>query len=151
MHVVTYAELPGLAGKEMGVSDWVTITQDMVNGFADLTGDHHWIHVDVERASKIYGAPIAHGWLQVSLIPKLGLSFLTVSDMSNRINYGADKIRFTNNVVVGSRVRLRQRLAAIVPKAGGLQLQNHNTIEIEGKDKPACHAQTLSVVFGPER
>lgn len=145
----TYAGLPALAGSEMGVSDWFEVTQDRVDQFAAITGDHHWVHVDVERARRELGAPIAHGYLTVSLIPVLGLGLLKISDMSKRINYGSDRVRFTNMVKVGARVRLHQRLLSCTAKAGGLLLKNGNTVEIEGETRPACIAETLSLVYGP--
>jgi acyl dehydratase len=149
MRSVKYEELAALAGEEIGVSDWFHVTQDRVDQFAEITGDHHWIHVDVERAEREMGGTIAHGWLTVSLIPVLGLGLLQIEDMSRRINYGCDKVRFTNPVRVGKRIRLRQTLGSVTPKAGGLQLKNLNTVEIEGGERPACIAETLSLVYGP--
>ena len=145
---VAYSELSSLVGQEVGVSDWVEITQERVNQFAEATGDHQWIHVDVERANREMGGPIAHGYLTLSLIPFLGSEILKVTGVTRGINYGSDKVRFTNMVRVGKRVRMRQKLVAVEPKAGGLQMTNECTIEIEGEDRPACVAQTLSVIYG---
>lgn len=148
MQEIAYADLPSFVGKEIGVSDWVTIDQDRVNLFADATGDHQWIHVDVARATKEMGGPIAHGYLTLSLIPFLGAQVMKVSGVTRGINYGSDKVRFTNMVRVGKRVRLRQKLLSAEPKSGGLQLKNECTIEIEGEERPACIAETISVLYG---
>ena len=148
MNPVEIKDLPGLVGQEVGVSDWVQITQERVNQFAEATGDHQWIHVDVERATREMGGPIAHGYLTLSLIPFLGSQILRVTGVTRGINYGSDKVRFTNMVRVGKRVRMRQKLLSAEPKAGGLQLKNECTIEIEGEDRPACVAETISVIYG---
>ena len=148
MNPVEIKDLPGLVGQEVGVSDWVLVDQDRVNKFAEATGDHQWIHVDVERATKEIGGPIAHGYLTLSLIPMLGAGMLPVKGVTRGINYGSDKVRFTNMVRVGKRVRLRQKLLSVEPKAGGMQIKNECTIEIEGETKPACIAETISVVYG---
>lgn len=149
MKTVSFEELPGLAGQEIGVSDWVTIDQDRVNKFADATGDHQWIHVDVERAKKEMpgGKTIAHGYLTLSLIPMFGAQILRVTGVSRGINYGSNKVRFTNMVAVGSRVRARQKLLSVEARAGGLQMINEMTIEIEGQDRPACVAETISLIY----
>ena len=148
MEAVSFADLPGLLGTEVGVSDWLQITQDRVNLFADATGDHQWIHVDVERATREIGGPIAHGYLTLSLIPHLSAGMLPVKGVTRGINYGSDKVRFTNMVRVGKRVRLRQKLIGVEPKAGGVQIKNLCTIEIEGEERPACVAETMSVLYG---
>jgi acyl dehydratase len=147
MPEIAFDQLHTLAGQETGVSDWVEITQERVNQFAEATGDHQWIHVDVERATKEMGGPIAHGYLTLSLIPFLSAGLLRVSGVTRGINYGSDKVRFTNMVRVGKRVRLRQKLLAVEEKSGGLQMKNQCTIEIEGEDRPACVAETISVVY----
>jgi len=146
---VTFDDLPKLAGQETGISDWVEITQDRINKFADATGDHQWIHVDVARAAKEMpgGKTIAHGYLTLSLIPWLTGDFLNIAGMTRGINYGSNKIRFTNMVPVGSRVRARSKLTAVEPKAGGMQLTNEVTIEIDGQSRPACVAETIAIVF----
>ena len=148
MNPVEIKDLPGLVGQEVGVSDWVTIDQDRVNKFAEATGDHQWIHVDVERATKEIGGPIAHGSLTLSLIPMLGAGMLPVNGVTRGINYGSDKVRFTNMVRVGKRVRMRQKLIGAEPKAGGMQIKNECTIEIEGEERPACIAETMSILYG---
>ena len=148
MATVEFSDLAGLVGQEVGVSDWLEITQERVNQFAEATGDHQWIHVDVERATREIGGPIAHGYLTLSLIPFLGAGLLNVKGVTRGINYGSDKVRFTNMVRVGKRVRMRQKLIGAEPKAGGMQLKNECTIEIEGEERPACIAETISVIYG---
>ena len=147
MNPVEIKDLPGLVGTEVGVSDGLLVDQDRVNKFADATGDHQWIHVDVERATREIGGPIAHGYLTLSLIPHLSSGMLPVKGVTRGINYGSDKVRFTNMVRVGKRVRLRQKLIGVEAKAGGVQIKNLCTIEIEGEDRPACVAETLSLIF----
>ena len=147
MEAVEVGNLPGLVGQEVGVSDWLQITQERVNQFADATGDHQWIHVDVERAMREIGGPIAHGYLTLSLIPFLSAGMLPVKGVTRGINYGSDKVRFTSMVRVGKRVRLRQKLIGVEPKSGGTQIKNQCTIEIEGEERPACVAETISVVY----
>ena len=148
MKEVAYADLASLVGQEIGVSDWVEISQERVNQFAEATGDHQWIHVDIARAAREIGGPIAHGFLTLSLIPMLGDSILRVTGVSRGINYGCDKVRFTGMVRVGKRVRLRQKLLSVEPRSGGLQMKNECTIEIEGEDRPACVAETLAILYG---
>ena len=147
MAPVEMKDLPGLVGTEVGVSDWLEITQERVNQFAEATGDHQWIHVDVERATREMGGPIDHGYLTLSLIPGLGGGMLPVKGVTRGINYGSDKVRFINMVRVGKRVRLRQKLIGVEQKAGGVQIKNECTIEIEGEAKPACVAETISVLY----
>ncbi len=149
MKTVAFEDLPGLAGQEVGVSDWVLIDQDRINKFADATGDHQWIHVDIERAKKEMpgGRTIAHGYLTLSLIPMLGNQILRVTGISRGINYGANKVRFTNMVPVGSRVRGREKILSVEPRAGGLQMIAEMTIEIEGQDRPACVAETIGLIY----
>ncbi len=141
------SELGDHVGEEMGVSDWLEVSQERVNQFADATGDHQWIHVDVERATREIGGPIAHGYLTLSLIPFLSAGLMPVSGVSRGINYGSDKVRFTNMVRVGKRVRLRQTLIGVEAKSGGTQVKSRCTIEIEGEERPACVAETITVLF----
>jgi acyl dehydratase len=148
---VTFDDLPKLVGQETGVSDWLEITQERINQFADATGDHQWIHIDVERAKKEMpgGKTIAHGYLTLSLIPYLTGKFLKIEGVTRGINYGSNKVRFTNMVPVGSKVRARSKLvsAELNPKSGGMQIINEVTIEIEGQDRPACVAEAIGIVF----
>ena len=148
MRTIAFTDLASLVGQEVGVSDWVTISQERVNQFAEATGDHQWIHVDVDRATREMGGPIAHGYLTLSLIPMLGAQILAVTGVTRGINYGSEKVRFTNMVKVGKRVRMRQKMLAAEPRAGGLQIKNECTIEIEGEERPACVAETLSILYG---
>jgi acyl dehydratase len=149
MKHVTFEELPALAGQEIGVSDWVEIDQDRIDKFADATGDHQWIHIDAERAKKEMpgGKTIAHGYLTLSLIPWLAGNFLRIEGVTRGINYGSNKVRFTNMVPVGSRVRARSKLLSVEPRGGGMQLMSEVTIEIEGAARPACIAETIGIVF----
>ena len=149
MKTIKYAEMAKHVGEEMGVSEWVTVDQARVNKFADATGDHQWIHIDVERAKRELPTKgtIAHGYLTLSLIPMLTSEIMRIDGVSRGINYGSNKVRFTNMVPTGARVRARQKLVAAEPKGGGLQLTNEVTIEIEGQDRPACVAETISLVY----
>jgi acyl dehydratase len=147
MPSVAVDDLQRLIGQEVGVSDWLEVDQARIDAFAEATGDHQWIHVDVERATREIGGPIAHGYLTLSLIPKLTAGLLQIEGVTRSLNYGSDKVRFTSPVRAGKRVRLRQTLLAVEAKAGGWQLRNRCTIEIEGEDRPACVAETLSLIF----
>ena len=142
----TLPELAQLAGQEVAVSDWVTITQEQVNLFADATGDHQWIHVDVERAKAgPFGGPIAHGFLTLSLLPKLIESAIEIRESRMGVNYGLNKVRFTSPVPVGSRLRARAKLlAADRIDNDGYQFTWTITIEREGESKPACVAESIN-------
>ena len=147
----TLQDLAACVGQEVAVSDWITITQEQVNQFAEATGDHQWIHVDVERAKKDMpgGKTIGHGFLTLSLIPMLAAQVSRINNVRNGINYGCNKVRFTSPVPAGSKVRARTKLVAADPvDGGGVRLTNQVTIEIEGKDRPACVAETMSIVYG---
>ncbi|HYZ24107.1 MAG TPA: MaoC family dehydratase [Rhodopila sp.] len=143
------ADLKDHVGKVLGVSDWVLIDQPMINAFADATGDHQWIHVDVERAKQEMpgGKTIAHGFLTLSLLPRLWESVYRVRKTSRSINYGTNKVRFTAPVPAGSRVRLRQALKQVDDVPGGVRLTFDSTIELEGSDKPAVVAESLVLTF----
>ncbi len=137
-------------GQEIGLSDWVEIDQKRINDFADCTGDHQWIHVDEEAAAKgPFGKTIAHGYLTVSLFPLFssGISVIPEGTMM-AINYGMNKLRFINPVPVGSKIRDRMTLSNVEEKGGGRVLvSTGHTVEIEGEDKPACVAETLTMFF----
>jgi acyl dehydratase len=148
MEAIEFKDLGDWVGKETGVSDWLEITQERVNQFAEATGDHQWIHVDVERATREIGGPIVHGYLTLSLLPFLSAGLMPVKGVTRGINYGSDKVRFINMVRVGKRVRLRQKLIGAEAKSGGVQIKNECTIEIEGEERPACVAETISVIYG---
>ena len=148
MRLVNFSDLESLVGQEVGVSPWHEITQSQVNKFADATGDHQWIHVDVERATREIGSPIAHGYLTLSLLPMLAAQIMRVEDVQRGINFGCNKVRFTNMVPVGSKVRLRQKILHVETRAGGKQVIMESTIEIEGKDRPACVAESIGILYG---
>ena len=145
----TTAELPSLKGQELGTSDWYEITQDAVNLFADATGDHQWIHVDVERAKaeSPFGGPIAHGFMTLSLIVPLVSQTYTITDAKMGVNYGLNKVRFPAPVPVGSKVRARVTLKDVEEVAGGLQNTLAVTVEREGGDKPVCIAEWVTRAY----
>ena len=137
-------ELRSLVGEHLGYSDYVEITQDQVNQFADATGDHQWIHVDVERATAgPFGAPIAHGYLTLSLGPALSPQIYRVDGFKMGVNYGAEKIRFPSPVPVGSKLRLGAKLLEVDDVAGGIQMKMEFSFEVEGASKPSCVAEVL--------
>jgi acyl dehydratase len=140
--------LRALAGRELGTSDWVAITQEQVDQFAAATGDHQWIHVDPARAKEgPFGGTIAHGYLSIGLVPGLLHQIVDVQGVSMALNYGIDKLRFPAPVPVGSRVRLSARLAEVTEVPGGVQAVLAVTIEIEGQPKPACAADVVYRYF----
>jgi acyl dehydratase len=142
----TIKELAALAGQDVGYSDWITVTQQQVNQFAEATGDHQWIHVDVERAKAgPFGAPIAHGFLTLSLLPKFFASAFEVAEKGMGVNYGLNKVRFTSPVPVGSRLRARlQLLKAEAIDNNGTQMTWGVSVEREGVAKPVCVAESIS-------
>ena len=136
-------------GKEIACSDWMTITQDRVQQFADATGDRQWIHLDQERARREspYQAAVAHGYLTLSLLPMLIASCLQVDGVRLSINYGVDRVRFPAPVRVNGRIRARLTLDRLDPIEGGLQAYWSATVDIDGESKPACAAQMLSRLY----
>jgi acyl dehydratase len=137
------------AGEVLGTSDWVTITQDQINTFADATGDHQWIHVDPERAAQgPFGGTIAHGYLTLSLLPAFGEQIYDIKGLAFGMNYGANKVRFPSPVPVGSRLRATATLKETSDIAIGTQVIVGFVIEIEGADKPACVAEVVFVMAG---
>jgi acyl dehydratase len=140
------AELPALVGHEVAVSDWLTVTQEQVDLFAKATGDHQWIHVDVERAKAgPFGAPIAHGFLTLSLIPRFFETSMEIRNTRMGVNYGLNKVRFTAPVPVGSRLRARMKLLACESiDNDGVQMTWLVTVEREGSDRPVCIAESLT-------
>jgi acyl dehydratase len=140
----TIAELEQLVGQEIGVSDWITVTQERIQLFADATNDHQWIHVDAERAK---GGPfrttIAHGFLTLSLLPEMSASAFQVRETRMGVNYGVNKVRFPAPVPSGSRLRGRFKLIGYEPLDGGAQLTVQVTMEREGADKPVCVAESI--------
>jgi acyl dehydratase len=144
--IVTFEEAKGLAGTDLGHSRWREITQEMINTFADATDDQQWIHVDPERAKDgPFGAPIAHGFLTLSMIIPLWSELFDVSDVKTKVNYGLDKVRFTSPVKVGSRIRMKGAIADVQEvKGNGLHIVIDATIEIEGAERPAVVATFLA-------
>jgi len=133
-------------GHELGPSDWMTVDQPMIDTFAQATGDHQWIHVDVERAKKDMpgGKTIAHGYLTLSLVPRLAATLSRVKKRRHGLNYGSNKVRFINSVPAGARIRLRQRIKTVEEIPGGVRVTSEMTVEVEGQDKPALVAELLS-------
>jgi len=147
----TLDTLNEFVGRELGVSDWITVDQERINQFADCTGDHQWIHVDVERAQREspFGATIAHGYLTLSLLPAMQFSVGTLpSGVKAGLNYGADKVRFITPVKAGARIRDRITLVGVEDKGPGRVLMTtRHTVEIDGEAKPALVADTLAMLL----
>ena len=138
-------------GEQLGPSEWLTVTQEMIDKFADATGDHQWIHVDVERAKKEMpgGKTIAHGYLTLSLLPQLAPTLMKIEKRRRGLNYGSNRVRFTAPVPAGARVRLRQKLVKIEPvEDNGFRITSEMTMEVEGNPRPAMVAETLGIVYG---
>ncbi len=143
----TLEELQATVGTESGVGEWTVITQEMIDQFADATHDHQWIHVDEDKAAAgPFGTRIAHGFLTLSLIPGIAKP-AEVPGVRMGINYGLDRVRFITPVPSGSRVRAHSKLLEVSEVKGGLQLKTEITIELEGSEKPACVAETLSRLY----
>lgn len=150
--VTSIEALKEVIGREIGVSDWLEITQERVNLFADATGDHQYIHVDPERAAQtFFGGTVAHGYLTLSLIPELNKTRTGIQiDLGGKmaVNYGLNKVRFPNPVRVGKRIRLRSTLLDVQEIGDqAVQMTYQQTVEVEGEDKPACVAETLSRIY----
>jgi acyl dehydratase len=144
----TIAELEPLVGQEIGTSEWITVTQERIQLFADATNDHQWIHLDVERArSGPFGTTIAHGFFTLSLLPEMSASAFEVRGTRMGVNYGLNKVRFPAPVPSGSRLRGRFKLVSYEPLEGGAQLTVQVTMEREGSDKPVCVAESLARRF----
>ena len=141
-------EVKSYVGKELGVSDWHLVTQEAINEFADVTGDHQWIHVDVERAKETpFGGTIAHGYYTLSLAPMFSYELFSLEGFSFGVNYGLNRVRFPSPMPVGGRVRMRAKLAGVEEIAGGAQILTELTFEREGGDKPVCVAESLARVY----
>ncbi|WEK57968.1 MAG: MaoC family dehydratase [Candidatus Brevundimonas phytovorans] len=145
--VVAFSDLPDMAGRDLGVSDWLNLDQPRINQFADATDDHQWIHVDVERATQEQGGPIAHGFLTLSLLPRLQDDLFRIEGAAKVLNVGVNKVRFVSPAPAGGRVRMRQTVAAVEPRAGGWQIISDCVIEGEGQDKPLCVAQSVMLAL----
>ena len=145
--VRTIEDARALEGVEVGVSDWILVDQERIDRFARATEDYQWIHVDPQRAAKELdtGATIAHGYLTLSLIPGATEQFVTFPTLKRAINWGLNKVRFSNMVVCGSRVRVRTTVLQARARAGGVQMTCRHRIEIEGQRKAACTAETLGL------
>src|SRR5271169_1587908 len=143
------AEMKAHIGQRIGTSEWVLVDQTMIDMFADATGDHQWIHVDVERAKREMpdGKTIAHGYLTLSLVPRLGQTIYRVKHRSRGLNYGSNRIRFTGQVPAGSRIRLRQKIKSVDPVEGGVRITSESTVEVEGAARPALVAEIISMQF----
>ncbi|WP_336714023.1 MaoC family dehydratase [Arthrobacter sp. USHLN218] len=143
--IATFEELQGLVGQDLGYTSYIEITQEQINTFAEATNDHQWIHVDPERAKDgPFGAPIAHGFLSLSLIIPFWSELFDVEGVKTKVNYGLDRVRFTNPVKVGSKVRMHSTIAEVTEVKGGVQIKTSNTIEIEGEERPAVVAEFLA-------
>lgn len=148
---VTYKELLGMEGADLGYSEWLTVTQEQINMFADATNDHNWIHIDPERAKTgPFGVPIAHGFLTLSLVIPLWSELLDPTDVDTRVNYGLDKVRFIAPVPVNSRIRMHAKIDSITEVKGGVQLGVTQTVEIDGSEKPAVIAEGLYRFYEPK-
>ena len=144
----TFEELAAAAGEDLGASDWLEITQQRVDEFAEATGDHQWIHVDVQKAaSGPFGGTIAHGYLTLSLIPWLGSQVFALETPGAKLNYGVNKVRFPTPVRVGRRIRLHVAMAEVAEIPAGRQLTLKHTVEVEGEEKPACVAETVVLLL----
>jgi acyl dehydratase len=147
-HFAKLDDLRQQVGETIGTSDWISVDQPRIDQFAQATGDHQWIHVDPERAAGgPFGAPIAHGFLTLSLLPLMGETAFDVADVRMGVNYGLNRVRFPNPVRVGSRLRGHFKLLAWEPLDGGAQLITEVTVELEGAAKPACVAESVSRRF----
>ena len=140
-------QLEAEIGRHVGYSDWMEITQERIDAFADATGDHQWIHVDPARAAEgPYGRTIAHGYLTLSLLPVLGAEVMEIRGFAMMINYGVGKVRFPAPVPVGSRIRAGIELTSLERKSSGVQLNSLVTVEVEGSDRPAVVAETVRMM-----
>jgi acyl dehydratase len=144
----TTEELTAAVGEDLGPSEWLEVTQDRVDAFADATGDHQWIHVDVERAAAgPFGGTIAHGYLTLSLIPQFTPQLFEVDTPGAKLNYGVNKVRFPNPLKVGGRIRATAQIAEVTDVPAGKQMVTRYTVEIEGETKPACVAETVVLLL----
>ncbi len=149
LEVETPAAMDALVGQPLGAGDWLTVTQAMIDAFADATGDKQWIHIDTARAKAQMpgGTTIAHGFLTLSLLPVLGTSVYAIRRRSRALNYGSNKVRFTSPVPSGARVRVKLALHASEPVEGGRRLVTEAVVEIEGQERPALVAEVITLVY----
>ena len=149
-HIITsFEDLQALEGQEIGISEWFDVTQEQINQFADATNDHQWIHVDVDRAKKEMpgSKTIAHGYLTLSMVPAMTATFIEFANLERAINYGVNKVRFTNMVQVDSKIRARATITRVRQRSGATQVIGETTVEIQGQEKPACVAETVSFYY----
>ncbi|MCU0889231.1 MAG: MaoC family dehydratase [Rubritepida sp.] len=149
LEIETPADMAQWVGRKLGSSGWCTVDQKTIDLFAEATGDHQWIHVDVERAAREMpgGKTIAHGFLTLSLLPRLSPEVYRIKKRSRALNYGSNKVRFTAPVPAGARIRLHLTLKACEPIPGGVRLTMENEMEVEGSERPCLVAETLSQVY----
>jgi acyl dehydratase len=141
-------DIKSRVGQEIGVSDWHLVTQEEIDAFADVTGDHQWIHVDVERAKQTpFGGTIAHGYYTLSLVPRFSYDLFSVQGFAFGLNYGVNKVRFPAPLPVGSKVRMRVAMSSVDDIPGGIQMATTCTFEREGGEKPVCVAETLARLY----
>jgi len=149
LEVERAGDMKAYEGQEVGVSEWYTVTQEQIDKFADATGDHQWIHVDVERCKKEMpgGKTIAHGWLTLSLVPRLASTLYWVKQRSRGINYGANRVRFTGPVPAGARIRLHLKFKTVEQIEGGVRVSSEGTMEVEGNPRPVLVAETIGLTY----
>jgi len=149
LELETPSDLAARVGQSLGTSEWITVDQATIDTFAEATGDHQWIHVDVERARREMpgGRTIAHGFLTLSLLPRMAQTVWRIKRRSRGLNYGLNKVRFTAPVPAGARIRLHQTLKAMEPVEGGQRFTFEASVEVEGQPRPALVAETIAIVF----
>lgn len=147
--ISSFEDFKVFEGQEIGVSEWLEVTQEQIDQFADATNDHQWIHVDVDRAKKEMpgSKTIAHGYLTLSMIPTMSSSFIKFKNLERAINYGVNRVRFTNPVPVNSKIRVRATVARVRQRSGAVHVIGETTVEIQGEEKPACVAETVSFYY----
>jgi acyl dehydratase len=145
--MIPLKDVADLAGQELGVSEWHTVTQDQINLFAEATGDFEWFHVDIERASREMGGTIAHGFLTLSIIPHLWGQLVRITEFKNGYNYGLDKTRFTAPVKTGARIRLKATMLPPQGRRGGTIVGAHCVVEVEGSDRPALVTDWCEIFY----
>ena len=149
-HIITsFEDLQALEGQEIGISEWFDVSQEQINQFANATNDHQWIHVDIDRAKKEMpdSKTIAHGYLTLSMVPAMTATFIEFTNLERAINYGVNKVRFTNMVPVDSKIRARATVTRVRQRSGATQVIGETTVEIQGEEKPACVAETVSLYY----
>ena len=147
--ISSFEDFKVFEGQEIGVSEWLEVTQEQIDQFADATNDHQWIHVDVDRAKKEMPGfkTIAHGYLTLSMIPTMSSSFIEFKNLERAINYGVNRVRFTNPVPVNSKIRVRATVVRVRRRSGAVHVIGETTVEIQGEEKPACVAETVSFYY----